>query len=271
MAELIVLAVSYGLWRRIKRRWDAREAGNAAACFVRIARGASFAVAVAAAVAATAISSFEHALAGILGAAYLVVVALIGASFLCAHLYLPGLLSTRVAAHVGYWLTVALATVAWIYDPHVLCYLAASRSDVVANGLMGLGGAFAAASLAPDWLATHFAEDESLALPVRPLFYSGTMATALIAGLARHAYTWQEALIFGPGMGAVGAFAVIAVFYITIDKSRSIAAWADDHGWLPAKMPPPDLTLPPDVPIVPASQRIEEMLTWLRALFNGSA
>lgn len=131
---------------------------------------------------------------------------------------------------------------------------------------MGLGGAFAAAYLAPDWLAMTFAKDESWTLPVRPLFYSGTLAAALIAGIARHAYTWQEALVYGPEMGAAGAFVVISGFCITVGASRSIAAWADDHGWLPAKVPPPELTLPRMSPSCPPNSVVSELSEgqWLR-------
>lgn len=233
-AEVLIVLFTVWIWRRLRGRWEATPPLAFAAWRAIAERAFARTLGLAAFTAAVVIASIEVALRALVVASVLAAGFAIGVAYVGALLRFAFGTSWLSAARIAYWACLVAYVVAWAADPNVILEVSIPREQSIASCLVVTGVLFFGVQAVPVRIAAFFearADDESL--PTLELFCVSTVMFAFIALLTRRAYTWQEALTIGPGLGALAMGATSFAFAMVILAARPIAAAADRRGWIP--------------------------------------
>lgn len=251
VAEIVILAFSLLAWRHLRRRWVQGKA-KGRKVFAAVIRGSTGVVAAGCFVAAAWHTSFEHVLGAAVIAAVLLFVQLLGVGFLATvvRMVRPAT-SWQISTLAGYAVSAVIAVIAWIADVRVVAAAQAPRDVVMSNSLVLLGGFVLITPVASQWLARRLDTDDETTMPMRALTGFAMASTMLVGALARYHFTWPQALWYGPSIGAASLMATVFLFQGLVSAARSLTFLADDKGWLLPSPKEPDLSLPPEAPVIP--------------------
>lgn len=204
-------------WKKSDRRFDSRT------WFATVELWFARSLALACAVGALQIQSFEWFLAGLAIGVVLTVGLMFGAVYLACWL-LNLRMSPYAAMRITYWAYLVTSSLCWLLDPHLVVLDEVPMDRAIAYGLIAAAVALLGVQSVPRFVAARWRllgpVDRRVATVVSGL-------TIFVVVLLRHSVTWLEVAAFLPAIMFYVTFIALVMFHMTIEAARALIRWAD--------------------------------------------